>query len=329
MLGGGGDDTVLGDNGRITRPSDGQRPVPDVAMADTANPSTYGSDKLFGEAGDDVLYGQLDDGVALGTGDELDGGAGHDTLLGDLAVVTLTPATATTFALKSDAITETVAPPNGSVVPVTYVPQGQATNGGPDIAWGGDGNDTLHLGGGADLANGGSGTDTVFGGDGDDALWGGTGHDRIFGGYGADDLDLKIRSGDPGAYARARDAVDGDGREVTSNDDDLIYGGWGADELQADVGGTGKQPVTDHLIDWVGAHNVYYVCAGAYGAGRVIRQSGPGMQDLLTDIARAAGAAEPTVTGSGGWYDLGMVFSSDKNGNTARSPEHPGHFTCG
>ena len=76
MHGDGGDDTVLGDNGRITRPTDGQRPVPDVAMADTANASTYGSDKLFGDGGDDVLYGQLDDGVALGTGDELDGGAG-------------------------------------------------------------------------------------------------------------------------------------------------------------------------------------------------------------------------------------------------------------
>ena len=113
IRGGGGNDTVLGDNGRITRPTDGKAPMPDVAMADTSAEATYGSDKLYGDAGDDVLYGQLDDGVALGTGDELTGGTGHDTLLGDLAVVSKVAFTGSqVFALKSEAINETVVAPD-------------------------------------------------------------------------------------------------------------------------------------------------------------------------------------------------------------------------
>ena len=39
-----------------------------------------------------MLYGQLDDGPALGEGDVLEGGSGNDALLGDLAVVKRTPA---------------------------------------------------------------------------------------------------------------------------------------------------------------------------------------------------------------------------------------------
>ncbi len=91
--GGEGDDTVLGDNGRITRPA-ADAPVPDVAMADITAGGTSGSDLLSGDKGDDVLYGQLDDGAAgaWGTGDQLEGGPGSDALLGDLAVTKLVPA---------------------------------------------------------------------------------------------------------------------------------------------------------------------------------------------------------------------------------------------
>ncbi len=189
-----GEDTVLGDNGRITRPTDGLQPVPDVAMADTRDATTYGSDELYGDEDHDVLYGQLDDGGSLGQGDLLDGGTGDDTLLGDLAVVKRTPAELLsgprTLAIKSEFVREEVYR-TGTIVPETWVPGGQGTNGGPDLALGGEGEDVLHLGGGDDLANGDGGDDAVFGGDGDDALWGGLDHDRIFGGFGADDLDLK------------------------------------------------------------------------------------------------------------------------------------------
>ena len=93
--GGTDDDVVLGDNGRITRPVGvtSTSPAPayrDVAMADTVADTTSGSDDIRGDAGDDVLYGQLDDATtAVGTGDRIDGGADQDALLGDLGVVTV------------------------------------------------------------------------------------------------------------------------------------------------------------------------------------------------------------------------------------------------
>jgi len=110
---------------------------------------------------------------------------------------------------------------------------------------------------------------------------------------------------------------------------DFIYGGWGPDEMQADIGGAGKQGDTDQLIDWTGPHNVYYVCGGAYGQGRIIRTSSPAMMEMLTRLAEASGSRELTTNGTGGWFDLGMVYNQDKNDNNDRSPEHPGHFTCG
>jgi hypothetical protein len=98
--------------------------------------------------------------------------------------------------------------------------------------------------------------------------------------------------------------------------------------LQADVGDAGPQPVSDYLIDWVGAHNVYYVCDGAYGVGRVIRQPSPAMSSLLTDLVTASGLTHVDVDGSGGWFDFGLVRKGDNSANSSPSPEAPGNFTC-
>ena len=81
MDAGAGDDVVLGDNGRITRPAATTSflltTTRDVAMADVAAGASSGSDVLSGAEGDDVLYGQLDDTSAvLGSGDTVRGGAG-------------------------------------------------------------------------------------------------------------------------------------------------------------------------------------------------------------------------------------------------------------
>ena len=325
---GAGDDTVLGDNGRVTRPVSG--PSPDVAMADDAAGVTSGSDQLYGGQDHDVLYGQLDDGTTStwGSGDRLEGGSGNDALLGDLAVVVRTPAPALsaprTLAINSEAVSEQVYAAS-SVVPRTWVPEGSARVGGPDLALGGAGDDVLHLGGGADLGNGDAGADAIFGGDGDDAVWGGLEHDRLFGGHGDDMLDVKKRSGDASLFDSVRGLEDRDGNVATANGPDLAYGGWGSDELQADVGATGQQPATDVLVDWVGGHNVYYVCGGAYGQGRVVRTSSPAMEKLLLDLARAVGSEEGATSGSGGWYDVGMVYNKDNSQNTVKQPDHPGH----
>lgn len=330
--GGPGRDTVLGDNGRITRPSGSA--TRGVAMADTAAGDTSGSDLIAGGDGDDVLYGQLDDGAATAwsAGDRLSGDAGLDALIGDLAVVTPTPASSlgqpSTLAIKSEMVSEGVYPA-GSTVPVTVVPTGLAEVGGPDLLLGGTEADVLRGGGGSDLASGDDAEDVVFGGAGDDALWGGAEDDRIFGGRGADDLDLKKRTGDPAAYDDARPLVDRDGKQATANGADLVYGGWGPDELQADQGGAGRQPGTDVLVDWVGVHNIYYVCGGAYGAGRIVRESSPTMMSVLEGLTRAAGGLDVETADSGGWWDLGLVENRDRSSNTRKHPGAPGNFTCG
>ncbi|HET6627194.1 MAG TPA: hypothetical protein VFG63_12470 [Nocardioidaceae bacterium] len=337
--GGAGEDVVLGDNGRITRPgaalssATSDQAVRDVAMADETAGATSGSDHLSGGDGDDTVYGQLDDAVAgtPGSGDRLEGGAGTDAVIGDLGVVELTPADQlgdeAGLELFHGVVGEAVYVP-GTLVPVTRVPEGLAEVGGSDTAYGGDDDDVLRLGAAADLANGGAGDDVVFGGADDDALWGGPDHDRLFGGYGADDLDLKPRESDPASYFEVAGDEDTDDDPATVNGADLVYGGWGPDEMQADQGGAGPQPGSDHLVDWVGIHNVYYVCDGPYGAGRILRQSSPAVMSALTELVVAAGGTDVDRTGSAGWLDLGLVENRDKRSNSTPSPEAPGNFTC-
>jgi Ca2+-binding RTX toxin-like protein len=335
--GGAGDDVMLGDNGRITRPGSDSRvntsQLPtyrEVAMADTSGKGFYGSDTMSGGAGEDILYGQLDDSGpgSLGEGDELNGGADSDVLLGDLGVVEPTVAPEPkTLRSKSGSISEDVYS-RGSWVARTVVPADIARVGGSDIAFGDGGDDVIRLGAGRDLANGGGGDDVVFGGDGEDALWGGTGHDRLFGGYGDDDLDLKVLDSMPAPYRAVAADEDKDDDAATTNGADLIYGGWGSDELQADVGGAGRNAESDQLIDWVGNHNLYYVCGGAYGAGRVLRQSSPDVMALLTDLVEAAGGTQLSTPDSGGWLDLGLVENKDKKSNSQPAPGAPGNFTC-
>ena len=284
-------------------------------MADTAAGATSGSDDLWGDQGDDVVYGQMDDtarpatGTVLGTGDTMHGGPDADSLLGDLGVVQPTPATgARRLVSNGSFVQEDVFQP-GTLVPVTTVPAALVGVGGSDVAFGDGGNDTIRLGADRDLANGGADDDVVLGGDADDALWGGTGHDRLFGGYGDDHLDLKRPgTGAPSywaTYATVAGAEDTDDKASTTNGADLAYGGWGADTMQADQGGAGRQPGSDQLVDWVGNHNLYLVCNGAYGAGYVQRQSSPDMESLLSTLVTAAGGTDVATAGSAAFYDLG------------------------
>jgi len=348
-------DVLLGDNGRITRTGTGSSsavlPAPieatwstlavrQVAMADVTAGATSGSDVLYGQEGDDDLYGQLDgtsrDDVARVSlddvpvpGDLLDGGPGEDALVGDLGIVTPTLASTlgaqSTLRTRGDFVLEQVRRSGSLVRLVDLV---QFTVGGDDVLLGGPGRDHLHSGAGDDDANGGGGDDAVFGAAGDDDLWGGSGHDRIYGGYGEDDLDVKPRPTDPDLWDVVAPTVDTDGIRLTVNGEDLLYGGFGADALQADVGETGPSD-GDRLIDWVGAYNVYYVCSSAYGAGRIQRRPDPQTIAVLIELAAADGAVAPASVGSSGWTELGLVTTKDnKQNNTPRHPDHPGGNAC-
>ena len=327
-------DVILGDNGRITRTAsaDGWRTlsgasfstrvVRTVAMADPAAGATAGSDALFGQAGDDDLYGGFDSAttpapVNVGgqpvPGDLLDGGTGDDALIGDQGSDTPTAAadlgSPTTLTANAGFVVEPVRSAGSLLRVVTLT---QATVGGTDVLRGGAGQDALHPGAGNDLADGGADDDVVFGADGDDALWGGTGHDRLFGGLGADSLDIKVRPGDPALWGVVRPVVDQDGLRSTVNGLDTIYGGKGGDEMQSDQGDTGQTP-GDRLLDWVGPNNLYFVCDGGYGAGQALREQSPAISELLIELARSSGAVDPARAGSSGHGELALLGRGEKD----------------
>lgn len=334
-------DVVLGDNGRVTRSctagscttisggGSGVHTVRQVAMADTAPGLSSGSDTLFGQDGDDELYGQFDntDGSGAGTtyqgapvsGDVLDGGAGDDALAGDQGVDVPTAAadlgkTNTTLSGNAGFVSELVRPA-GTLVRV--LTQTQPTVGGNDVLLGGTGFDSVHAGAGADVVNAGDGDDVVFAGDGNDAVWGGGAHDRLFGGTGDDQLDVKRNVDFPALWTLVAPVADTDGLKATVNGLDTAYGGSGHDALQGDMGDSGKTP-GDRLMDWTGTYNLFLVCGGAYGAGKVLSKADPSTVTFLQNLAAATGSvggAELALVGSGGEPSPGY-------------PGAPGHFTC-
>ena len=327
-----GHDVLLGDNGRITRdgttvPGRTDRPVRIVSMADTTAGATSGSDVLDGQGGDDDLYGQLEavGSVASGTvglnvpvpGDLLRGGAGDDLLVGDQATAVQLAASVlggpVTLRTNGDFIVEQVRAAGTLVAQVTLT---QPTVGGTDVLLGEDGRDVVHGGAGDDLSNGGAGDDVVYGGFGVDVLWGGLAHDRLFGGAGDDALDLKVLGADPALWRAVAPVEDRDGRRTTANGRDTVIGGRGADRLQADEGDTGKVP-GDRLLDWTGVHNLYAVCDGAYGAGKIQNKYDPATADLLNELARS--------TGSVGADEISLPGNGEE---TSKHPLAPGNFTC-
>jgi Ca2+-binding RTX toxin-like protein len=247
------------------------------------------------------------------------GDEGDDALVGDQGVDVPTPAAAlgsvnATLSENGSFVTELVRQAGSLVRVVTTT---QPAVGGDDVLFGGTGNDALHAGAGADLANAGDGDDVVFGADGDDALWGGGGHDRLFGGTGRDFLDIKKRTGDSALWQAVAPAVDTDNRQATVNGADTTYGGSGADAAQADVGDNGRTP-GDRLIDWTGVFNLYLVCAGAYGSGKIQNSPDPATVSMLTELARSTGSVGPG--------ELALVpTGGDSN---PKYPGAPGNFVC-
>jgi Ca2+-binding RTX toxin-like protein len=363
-----GHDVVLGDNGRIDRPrlSNGtwtmlnpvagatyaNRVLRVVVMADASPGATSGSDYMRGNGGEDDLYGQFDDGssstlAGVGcidnelvpgaiAGDLICGDAGEDGIVADQGTIVSVKAenmsaSAQRVQTNSPFIDETIYARGTVVRVVTLSP---IAVGGDDVVFGGDGRDSIHAGAGDDMANAGPGDDAIFGGDGADALWGDIGHDRAYGGFGTDFIDVKPRANVAGIandgprWFVVAPFVDRDNVKASTNWSDTHYGGWDADALQADEGGAGPRP-GDRLVDWQGAYNVFYVCEGAYGAGRILREFSPNMHDVWQQLAAGDGATTVTVEGASGEVELALVANKEIKDNTnPRHPDHPGHFTC-
>lgn len=208
--GGAGEDILVGDAGDdlITGGVDS-----DVIIAGGGNDNVYGDAALDGAfidwsvsrqvdiSGQDTRYtlipsqGSISNTDAVGSNDEIYGGAGDDWLFGG----------------AGDDILD-----GGADADVVF---GEA---GSDILFGGDGDDVLNGDNGITyLAESLHGDDYLYGGDGDDRLWGGGGDDTLLGGSGNDHL-----QGDaPGLTVEGDDYLDG------GDDNDILIGGGGADRL--------------------------------------------------------------------------------------------------
>ena len=219
----------------------------------------YGDDYAFVTDGDMFLGGDGDD-YAVGTANYLsfaepiigggahyaDGGAGNDTLMGEMGADVL-------LGGDGDDVLRGENRPTGWIG-LAYdnsfwnrTPQAGiiSLSGGNDYLDGGAGSDLLVGDGGDDILLGGAGDDRLYGESdftltiaGDDWLDGGEGNDSLFGGAGADMLsggdgdDLLVGdfSGDPGS-ADILDGGAGADELQGGGGDDILYGGIGMDRL--------------------------------------------------------------------------------------------------
>ncbi|MEP3299605.1 MAG: M10 family metallopeptidase C-terminal domain-containing protein [Pseudoruegeria sp.] len=196
-VGGGGNDTIKGNEGANTLLGNGGDDTLSGAEGKDRLAGGGGNDDLIGGGGDDLLFGWTgEDTLTAGQGNDqlygsdgddlLFGGAGNDTLFG------------------------------GAGADQIY---GQA---GQDVLEGGDGND--HLDGGVD-------NDILRGNGGDDNLNGGGGHDGVVGGGGNDDLNGQW--GNDWIYAGAGNDTLNGGQGIDtlygSTGNDILTGGADAD----------------------------------------------------------------------------------------------------
>ena len=197
ILGGVGDDTILGRdgddllNGGVGNDTifggDGNDFLNGDAGADSINGNQgedvidggLGNDILGGDTGTDTVSGGGDDDLIQGGGgdDRLDGDAGNDSLIGQSGNDVLDGGDGQD-SLYGSAGLDSLSGGNGDDLLLGEL--------GNDTVNGDAGNDSMIGGGGRDLIDGGSGDDTGKGNSGNDTLTGGAGSDALSGGNGHD-----------------------------------------------------------------------------------------------------------------------------------------------
>ena len=193
---------------------------------------------MYGEAGDDVLFGGLGD-------DSLFGGEGDDLL--------------TYFTATAPG-----APPAGVLAGNDTIDMGLGNDSvsASDVVEGsllvnlGEGND-VYTGSGATVGADGrlSGNDTIYGGSGNDSITSGSASDQLFGGAGDDQLvslDLFSLTG-PRLPGEGPDTVDGGvGNDTIAGDNgDVLTGGEGADVFS--LGYYDRLTAGTAALDWADA----------------------------------------------------------------------------
>lgn len=309
VIGGAGNDTLIGSNSRN---------VLHGGAGSDGIEGGVGADALFGDAGRDGLYG------GYGS-DTLDGGAGSDGLYGDsvdtdeigdylisvpntVAIALQKPDTVS-YALETAALTLTLGEPLNTTSLVTNLPtEGTALLQGSgdvdslygfDNATGGNGADSITGNSTDNLLTGGGGNDTLRGGDGDDTLVGGDGTDRMVGGAGSDWVDYSANTNAlrlslatqsvafpgkpwaPESFSSIENATTGSGNDTLFGNSgaNILDGGLGADHIS---GGAGSDTVSYR------SHTAAVSVDLAAGTGTVI---GTGVRDLFSSIENATGGA--------------------------------------
>lgn len=176
LLGGGGDDSLIGGQGTDVMFGEGGN--------DTLN-SGDEADRVYGGTGDDLILGGWSEGVKV---DGLWGDAGNDTIYGQLGFDFIDGGAGNDL-LDGGAQADNIYGGTGD----DTLRGGQGLDrlfagDGNDFGRGGTGNDGLFGGAGDDTLNGESGNDRLFGEVGDDILDGADGNDTIYGGAGFDTI---------------------------------------------------------------------------------------------------------------------------------------------
>ncbi len=290
-----GDDFLFGDGGRIDAASGTETTVvlalAGAADADDQNRTKFagirltdaaggGSDNLYGQAGDDVIFAGSGD-------DQADGGADDDTIYGESGLDTLSGG-ANDDEIQGGLHKDTIfgfGPGSGD----PYNDGGAADADGDDLLFGDDGNDLIRGNKGDDTILGGRGADVLFGDEDDDQIYGenegdtifgGANHDYVEGGTGNDTVfgddglviyfdafgvgtDRIVGDANPALAAYYEALADGDGTVVsltldlmitevngTTDGDDTVIGGEGDDIA---FGGAGDDTLYGDLdpVQWL------------------------------------------------------------------------------
>ncbi|KQY91321.1 cadherin domain-containing protein [Brevundimonas sp. Root1423] len=278
IMGGDGRDFLFGDGGNDTLFGDADADLlsgGDGKDALFGGRNLIGRDELFGGEGDDTLYGDGEvDDFLNDGGDDLDGGAGSDVLHGG----------------------------GGHDVLI-----GGANEGDKDRLFGGSGDDTLYgdrktrdpddvaADDGLDIIYGQAGADTIYGNGGTDELWGGLDEDTIYGGEGEDWLfgeqatlfdTLFGGAGNDHIYGDLA-TLDSDlkwvGSDTAHDSNDLIFGGEGNDIIYA--GGKNDEVWGEEGGDFISGQSGYDVLIGGAGGGTDGLFGGQGRDVLIGDGA--------------------------------------------
>lgn len=314
VWGGSGDDIIFGSDGadRLYG-NDGTDDVYGNDGADTIE-GNGGADFLFGGAGDDAIVGGTQAVGRADDGDVIWGDSGVDILIGD----------------NGDASG------NGTPFDLDGL---NATYGGSDFIFGGDGNDRAYGGLAGDYVFGGNGDDYLEGNNGSDTLNGEAGQDDIIGGSSEvvsgtglaivgrpDDADIisggdgeDVVLGDNGAITRPASAPWSDftlGRSMTprlvtpydwANNDATTYGG---DTIHGD--GSGDVILGEGGDDTISGDAGDDYIEGNQGADTV--SGGLGQDDILGGSSQVANGADKTGLAATGEPDTGDTLLSGGDG---------------